>query len=124
MFFLNNLNDFSIPRHCFDIVEAVNAAAVNQLHGFCDASNSALCCVVYLRQVVNGALQAVFVLGKSRLVLTHQANWVFSRKDLEAAKLCRELVSQSAVALSHLNSSVHLNSSILLLSSKNKYTNC
>ena len=52
--------------------------------------------------------QVVFVLGKSRLVLAHQANWVTARKELEAAKLCCELTSKAAAALSHLNCSVHL----------------
>ena len=49
-----------------------------------------------------------FFLGKSRLVLTHQGNWVISSKELEAAKLSSEVVSQAAVALSHLNCSIHL----------------
>ena len=105
---MSKLSDFSIPRYCFEITEAANAASVYQLHGFCDASNSAFSCVVYLRRVVNGELQVAFVLGKSRLVLTHQANWVISPKELEAAKLCSELVSHAAVALSHLNCSAHL----------------
>ena len=105
---LSKLSDISIPRYCFEITEAANAASVYQLHGFCDASNSAFSCVVYLRRVVNGESQVAFVLGKSRLVLTHQANWVISRKELEAAKLCSELVSRAAVALSHLNCSAHL----------------
>ena len=47
-------------------------------------------------------------MGESGLVLTHRANWVIARKELEAAKLCCELTSQAAVALSHLNCSVHL----------------
>ena len=105
---LSKLSDFSIPRYCFEITEAANAASVYQLHGFCDASNSAFSCVVYLRRVVNGESQVTFVWGKSRLVLTHHANWVISRKELEAAKLCSELVSHAAVALSHLNCSAHL----------------
>ena len=57
---------------------------------------------------MNGESQVAFVLGKSRLVLTHQANWVIARKELEAAKLCCELTSKAAAALSHLNCSVHL----------------
>ena len=105
---LSKLSEFSIPRYCFEITEAANAASVYQLHGFCDASNSAFSCVVYLRRVVNGESQVAFVLGKSRLVLKYQANWVISRKELEAAKLCSELVSHAVVALSHLNCSAHL----------------
>ena len=105
---LNKLNDFSISRNCFDDSGKTVNTAVYQLHGFCDASNLAFSCVVYLRRVVNGESQVAFVLGKSRLVLTHQANWVIARKELEAAKLCCELTSKAAAALSHLNCSVHL----------------
>ena len=53
-------SDFPIPCHCFEIGEAANAAAVYQLHGFCDTSNSASSCVAYLRQVVNGKSQVAF----------------------------------------------------------------
>ena len=105
---LNKLNDFSVSRNCFDDSGKTVNTAVYQLHGFCDASNLAFSCVVYLRRVVNGESQVAFVLGKSRLVLTHQANWVIARKELEAAKLCCELTSKAAAALSHLNCSVHL----------------
>ena len=105
---LNKLNDFSISRNCFDDRGKTVNTAVYQLHGFCNASNVAFCCVVYLRRVVNGESQVAFVFGKSRLVLTHQANWVLALKELEAAKLSCELTSQAAVALSHLNCSVHL----------------
>ena len=105
---LNKLNDFFISRNCFDDCGKAVNTAVYQLHGFCDASNLAFSCVVYLRRVVNDESQVAFVLGKSRLVLTHQANWVIVRKELEAAKLWCELTSKAAAALSHLNCSVHL----------------
>ena len=105
---LPNSNDFSISRNCFDDRGKTVNTAVYQLHGFCDASNLAFICDVYLRRVVNGESQVAFVLGKSKLVLTHQANWVIARKVLEAAKLCCELTSKAAAALSHLNCSVHL----------------
>ena len=39
-----------------------------QLHGFLDASNNALSCVVCLRCVVNGKVAVSFVFGKSRVV--------------------------------------------------------
>ena len=50
---LNKLNDFSISRNCFDDCGKTVNTAVYQLHGFCDASNLAFSCVVYLRRVVN-----------------------------------------------------------------------
>jgi len=105
---LHMLNEFSIPRNCFEECESKNDVAVYQLHAFCDASDSAFSGVVYLRKIVAGGAQVAFVLGRSRLVLTHQANWVISRKELEAAKLCSGLVHQACVALSHLKCSVHL----------------
>ena len=41
------------------------------------------------------------------MVLRHQTNWIISRKELEAAKLCCELLAPAAGALSHLNCSIH-----------------
>ena len=93
---MNLFQEFSIPRNCLpENVTLDNKDVKFQLHGFCDASNSAFCCVVYLRCLVDGKPKVGFLLGKSRLVLTHQANWVISRKELEAAKICSELMSQA-----------------------------
>ena len=50
---LNKLNDSSISRNCFDDLGKTVNTAVCQLLGFCDASNLAFSCVVYLRRVVN-----------------------------------------------------------------------
>ena len=61
-------------------------SAICQLHGFCDASDNAFSCVIYLRQIVNGCATLSFISGRSRVVLNHQSNWVISRKELEAAK--------------------------------------
>ena len=47
------------------------------------------------------------MIGKCRVVLTSQANWIISRKELEAAKICSELMLQVENALSHLNCSKH-----------------
>ena len=80
--------EFSIPRNCLPDCRGKHAY---QLQAFCDVSNSAFCCVVYLRCLVEGKPIINFVLGKSKLVLTHQISWVISRKELEAAKLCCEL---------------------------------
>ena len=96
---------FRIPRNC--LPDNSNLAANYQLHAFCDASNSAFCCVVYLRCLVEGKPIITFVLGMSKLVLTHQTNWVISRKELEAAKLCCELTLLAKQALRNLDCTSH-----------------
>ena len=47
--------------------------------------------MIYLRRVVNGRSNVAFVQAKSKVILVGQANWVISRKELEAASLCTEL---------------------------------
>ena len=84
-----------------------NAAVKYQLHGFCNASNSALCCVVYLRSLADFKPEVKFILGNSKLVLSHQTNWIISRKELEAAKLCSELLLQAKDSLQGLNCNLH-----------------
>jgi len=64
-------------------------------------------CVIYLRSVVNGKAQVSFLCGKSRLVLTNQSNCVISRKELEAAKICSELMSLASNALHLYRCSIH-----------------
>ena len=102
------LEDFSILRNCFANRQDYVDKPLYQIHGFSDASNTAYCCVVYLRCCVAGKSKVSFLLGKSRLVLTHQSNWVISRKELEAAKLCSELVLQASEALQHLHCDTYL----------------
>ena len=94
--------EFYISRNCLPDNCSKHAAAY-QLHAICNASNSAFCCVVYLRCLVEGKPIMNFVLGKSKLVLTHQINWVISRKELEAAKLCCELTLLAKQALCELD---------------------
>jgi len=102
------LHEFSIPRNCFSSNKLfIKESAVFQLHAFCNASNSAFGCVVYLRCLVNGEACVSFMLGKSSLVLAHQSNWIISRKELEAAKLCSELMLLAQQAVRHLNCSMH-----------------
>ena len=60
-------------------------------------------CVIYLRRIVNGRSDASFIFGKSRVILSHQQNWVISRKELEAAKLCSDLMLLALAALQHLS---------------------
>ena len=87
---LHLVQDFSVQRSSFEAQSI--GVTLYQLHGFCDASNLAYSCVVYLRRLVDGKPEVSLILGKSRLVLTHQSNWVISRKELEAAKFCSELM--------------------------------
>ena len=47
------------------------------------------------------------MVGKSKLVLTHQKGWIISRKEVEAAKLPSDLLLQTSKALSELRCSVH-----------------
>ena len=86
--------NYSTSRYCFsDGVEITSDVKFFfQLHGCCDASNYALSCVVYLRCLVNRKLSVAFIPGKPKLVLANQRNWVKSRKELEAATLCAELM--------------------------------
>ena len=78
-----------------------------QLHKFCDASNSAFCCVVYLRCIFDDRVEVKFIFGKSRLVLTHQNNWVISRKEIQSAKMCAEVMLLAQNSFSHIDSSIH-----------------
>ena len=77
----NILNEFCIPRNFLLEHTELRNDADYQLHGFCDASDSAFSCAIYLRGVRAGKAQVSFVIGKSKLVLTHQKGWVISRKE-------------------------------------------
>ena len=101
------LRKFFISRNILPEYSCDNAEVKYQLHGFCDASNSTLCCVVYLRSLADCKPEVKFILGKSKLVLSHQTNWIISRKELEAAKLCSELLLQAKNSLKDLNCSLH-----------------
>ena len=48
-----------------------------------------------------------FIQGKSRVVLANQSGWVISRKELEAAVICSELMQSVSESLRHLNCSLH-----------------
>ena len=94
----------SIPRYCFleaPVIEDDKNVAY-QLHGFCDASNQSLSCVVYLRRIINGRSCVAFVQGKAKVVLVNQTNWIILHKELETAETCTKLMQDVTKLLQHL----------------------
>ena len=101
---------YSIPRYCFEneeINKSTSSQVKYQLHGFCDASNYALSCVVYLRQIVEDRCDVGFLMGKSKVVIKNQVNWIISRKELEAANLCAELMRNISDSLKYRGCSLY-----------------
>ena len=108
---LRAVSEVLIPRYCFWETETEtrdNGSVSYQLHEFSDASNDVLSCVVYLRRLIRRRSNVAFVHGKSNLVLLSQPNWTIFRKELEAARLCSELVFAVSTSLQHLSCSFHL----------------
>ena len=69
---MEKIDCYSIPRYCFGnekINKNTSSQVKYQLYGFCDASNYALSCVVYLRQIVEDRCDVGFLMGKSKVVL-------------------------------------------------------
>ena len=68
----NTLEDYAITRNY--LVQRIEPMSdvTYQLPGFCDASDSAFSCVVYLHGVHDKRSHVNFVIGKSKVVLTHQ----------------------------------------------------
>ena len=66
-----------------------------------------LSCVVYLRRIVENHCDVGFLMGKSKVVLKNQVNWIISHKELEAAKLCAELMKDVSDSLKYLGCSLH-----------------
>ena len=102
----------SIPRYYFlegPVIEDDENVAY-QLHGFCDASNQALSCVVYLGRIINGHSFVAFVQGKAKVVLVNQTNYVISRKELEAAEMSTKLRQDVSKLLQHLGCSLYFRS--------------
>ena len=95
----NTLEDYAITRNYLEERIEPMSDVTYQLHGFCDASNSAFSCVVYLRGVHDGRSHVNFVIGKSKVILTHQKGWVIARKELEAAELLSRLMHSSSKAI-------------------------
>ena len=87
----NLLREITIPCNCLaDNLKGNLNENDFQLHAFCDASNSAFCCVVYLKRVGYNKAVLKFLMGKCRVVITNQSGWVICRKELEAAKMSSE----------------------------------
>ena len=64
--------------------------------------------MVYLRRLIKRRSNIAFVLSKSKLVLLSQENWTISRKELETARLCSEVVFAVSKSLQHLSCSFYL----------------
>ena len=106
---LKDLSCVELEHYCFANNETPcenKDSAVYQLHGFCDSSDNAFSCVIYLGRTVNGCATLSFISGRSRVVLNHQSNWVISCKELEAAKICSDLMLQALKALEDLSCTV------------------
>ena len=87
---VESFRDVSISRCCFvDGLAGDSSEGVEfQLHGFCDASDRALSCVIYLRRIVDGKNSLAFIQGKVKVVSMSQASWViFSNRGCSAAKI-------------------------------------
>ena len=63
---------------------------------------------MYLRRLAYGLSEVGFLVGKSKLVSTCQNGWVIFCKELEAAKLCSEMMLLSLKALHHLKYSKYM----------------
>ena len=104
----NTLEDYSISHNLLLEGTEPVSGAVYQLHGFCDASDSAYSCVVYLRGLHAGKSHINFVIGKSKLVLAHQKGWVISRRELEAAELLSQLMRSTSKILRDLKIALYI----------------
>ena len=101
--------NYSTLRYYFsDGVEIASGdKVICKLHGFCNASNHAFSCVVYLRRLVNQKFSVAVIQGKSKLVTANQKIWVISRKKLDAARLCADLMLSVSRSLQYLDYRCH-----------------
>ena len=91
---MGSFANLSIPPNWYlegPVIED-NENVAYQLHGFFDASNQALSCVVYLRRIVNGRSCVAFVQGKAKVMLVNQTNWIILRKELDTTEMCTKLM--------------------------------
>ena len=63
--------------------------------------------MVYLRRVVGDRSGVGSPMGKSKIVLKNQVNWIISRNELEAAKLCAELMKDVSDLLNYLGCNLY-----------------
>ena len=61
-----------------------------------------------MRRLANGLPEIGSLSGKSRLLSTFQSSWVISRKELEVAKLCGEMMFVALKAMHHLKCDVYM----------------
>ena len=99
----------SILRYCFSEETVIEDEEIvtYQLDGFCDASNQAFSCVMYLRRIINECSCVTFVQGRAKVLLVNQFNWVISGQELEAIKMCTTLMQDVLKSLQHLGCSPH-----------------
>ena len=101
---------FSINRCFFPLSCVPDTNAVYQLHEYCDGSNCAISCVVYLHRTSRGRSNVAFVQGKSKIITVNQVSWVISRKELEISRMCAMLMVAIRDSLRHLGCSIHFSS--------------
>ncbi|XP_065204375.1 uncharacterized protein LOC135834427 [Planococcus citri] len=85
------LSEFRIPRCYFSSSFVVQT----QLVGFCDASLSAYCAVVYIRSIDNeGNIVSTFVMSKSRIAPIKASKSNIHRLELASAELLAKLIRE------------------------------
>ena len=62
---------------------------------------------MYLRRTVEDCSDVGFLMGKSKIILKNQVNWIILLKELEAAKLCAELMMDVWDLLKYLGCSLY-----------------
>ena len=98
---LLKLKEISIPIWYFANAPQVNTTVetLYKLHAFSGASMKAYSRIIYLHRIIDNHAHAVFMYGKSRVVLMHQQNWPIARKELIAVVMSAKLMASTAEAL-------------------------
>ena len=101
-------NNLQFPRHLFDNISFEGDKPLSiEIHAFCDASQQAYCCVLYVRVKDRfGNFHVRFLVGKTRVAPLKKLT--LPRLELIAALLCVRLVNTALKFLSNIPvSSVH-----------------